>query len=262
MSGFRDHVGHAVHRHAEEEVVGHLARRRRASRPCVAGRGRAPVVCGCQSIPRSANAASSAFDASGDGGIGTGKRHHERDAPIDRGCPRSVRKSCINSAVSLGAGGHLNGADVTATITRPPSKFGEHVAQRERAGARCRTRSRPRRARASPPGADRRRARRRGCRRRRCRRRSRPASRSGSIERIVDCTNCTPGLTKSRYGWRTCSDRARPNITSSFENPNTKSSVLSMSTTSTSAPNSSDSRVVNSSPPNPAPSTTTRMAKP
>ena len=36
--------------------------------------------------------------------------------------PRSERKSCIISAVSLGAGGHLNGVEVTATITRPPSK--------------------------------------------------------------------------------------------------------------------------------------------
>ena len=27
----------------------------------------------------------------------------------------------MSSAVSLGAGGHLNGVDVTATITRPPS---------------------------------------------------------------------------------------------------------------------------------------------
>src|SRR4029077_9662303 len=50
-----------------------------------------------------------------------------------------------------------------------------------------------------------------------------------------------------------------PNITSSLEKPKTKLSVLSMSTTSTSAPNSSESRVVSSRPPNPAPSTTTRM---
>ncbi len=52
----------------------------------------------------------------------------------------------------------------------------------------------------------------------------------------------------------------RPNITSSFEKPNTKPSLWSISTTSTSSPNSSDSRVVSSSPPNPAPSTTMRMA--
>ena len=36
-------------------------------------------VLGCQPMPRSANAASSALDASGDGGIGTGKRHDEID---------------------------------------------------------------------------------------------------------------------------------------------------------------------------------------
>ena len=40
----------------------------------------------------------------------------------------------MSSAVSLGAGGHLNGVEVTATITRPPSKRLEHVAAREGAG--------------------------------------------------------------------------------------------------------------------------------
>src|SRR6266581_1668189 len=50
-------------------------------------------------------------------------------------------------------------------------------------------------------------------------------------------------------------------MTSSFENPKTKSSLLSMSTTSTSAPNSSESLVVSSRPPNPAPSTSTRMVR-
>jgi hypothetical protein len=35
--------------------------------------------------------------------------------------PRACRKSCISSAVSLGAGGHLNGVDVTPTTTRPPA---------------------------------------------------------------------------------------------------------------------------------------------
>ena len=42
----------------------------------------------------------------------------------------------MSSAVSLGAGGHLNGVDVTATITRPPSNALEHVAAREGAGLR------------------------------------------------------------------------------------------------------------------------------
>ena len=47
-------------------------------------------------------------------------------------------------------------------------------------------------------------------------------------------------------------------MTSSFENPKTKPSLLSMSTTSTSSPSASDSRVVSSSPPKPAPRTTMR----
>lgn len=37
--------------------------------------------------------------------------------------PRSVRKSCINKAVSLGAGGHLNGVEVTPTMTLPPANL-------------------------------------------------------------------------------------------------------------------------------------------
>ena len=36
--------------------------------------------------------------------------------------PRSVRKSWTSRAVSLGAGGHLNGVEVTPTTTRPPGK--------------------------------------------------------------------------------------------------------------------------------------------
>ena len=72
-------------------------------------------------MPRSANAVSSASDASGEGGMGSGSGMTSAiwDRPRS---PRSVRKSCINNAVSLGAGGHLNGVEVTATTTRPPSK--------------------------------------------------------------------------------------------------------------------------------------------
>ena len=116
----------------------------------------------------------------------------------------------MNSAVSLGAGGHLNGVDVTATTTRPPGEFGEHVAQRERAGLgvelvaaleepgrRLRVQIGAERhdedvgVEGAGVGLD-------------------PLRRSGSIARMVDCTNCTPGFTKSRYGWRTCSDRCPP----------------------------------------------------
>ena len=66
----------------------------------------------------------------------------------------------------------------------------------------------------------------------------------------------------SAYGWNTASAVVRPNITSSFEKPNTNPSARSISTTSTSSPSSSDNRVVSSRPPNPAPSTTTRMPFP
>jgi hypothetical protein len=49
----------------------------------------------------------------------------------------------------------------------------------------------------------------------------------------------------------------RPNITSSFENPNTNASLRSIMVTSTSSPSSSDNLVDSSSPPKPAPSTNT-----
>src|SRR4051812_48877379 len=57
---------------------------------------------------------------------------------------------------------------------------------------------------------------------------------------------------------RASSAVARPNSSSSFENPNTKPSPLSISFTSASSPSASDSMVLSSSPPNPAPSITTR----
>ena len=76
---------------------------------------------GWNSIPRSANAVSNAVDAAGDGGIGTGNGMTSATSERSR-MPRSVRKSCTSRAVSLGAGGHLNGVDVTATMTRPPGK--------------------------------------------------------------------------------------------------------------------------------------------
>src|SRR4051812_15213204 len=79
----------------------------------------------------------------------------------------------------------------------------------------------------------------------------------GSMPRIVDRTNRTPGFTRSAYGCTTSFAVVRPNITSSFENPKTNPSDLSMRTRSRSVPNSSDNSAVSSSPPNPAPSTTT-----
>ena len=52
---------------------------------------------------------------------GERERHDQRNLGAGHAA-RTVRKSCINNAVSLGAGGHLNGVEVTATTTRPPSK--------------------------------------------------------------------------------------------------------------------------------------------
>jgi hypothetical protein len=71
-------------------------------------------------MPRSANAARITWDAAGDGGIGDGSGITSAISDRSRS-PRRVRWWCISSAASLGAGGHLNGVDVTPTTTRPPS---------------------------------------------------------------------------------------------------------------------------------------------
>ena len=74
-------------------------------------------------------------DAAGDGGIGTPSGI--TSDTLDRSSrPRAARWSWTSSAVSLGAGGHLNGVEVTATTTCPPSNDDEHVTRRERAGHR------------------------------------------------------------------------------------------------------------------------------
>ncbi|HEY1669284.1 MAG TPA: hypothetical protein VGG54_26620 [Trebonia sp.] len=72
-------------------------------------------------MPRSANAASSGAEAAGDGGIGAPSGITSEISLASRR-PRSTRKSCSISAVSLGAGGHLNGVEVTPMISRPPPK--------------------------------------------------------------------------------------------------------------------------------------------
>ena len=79
---------------------------------------------------------------------------------------------------------------------------------------------------------------------------------AGSIDRTVVRTKRTPGFTRSPYGCTTVCGSARPNITSSFEKPKMKPSPWSINTTSCPSPSSSDSSVVSSRPPNPAPSTT------
>src|SRR5262249_17188044 len=82
---------------------------------------------------------------------------------------------------------------------------------------------------------------------------------AGSMDLIVVRTNPTPGLTTSRYECLTASGTVRPNITSSLEKPNTNPSAWSISTMSASSPSTSDSRVVSSRPPKPAPRTRIRM---
>jgi hypothetical protein len=92
-----------VHRHAEEEVVRHL-------RSVVQHRRAALRIEGAHQglrVPRDvalAKCNQSASDAAGDGGIGTG--NGITSEICDRSPqPAMVRKSCINSAVSLGAVG-------------------------------------------------------------------------------------------------------------------------------------------------------------
>src|SRR5574341_507283 len=74
-------------------------------------------------IPRSAKAATNALEVAGDGGIGAPNGMTKLISHASR-TPRVVRYSCSNKAASLGAGGHLNGAEVTPTIARPFEKVG------------------------------------------------------------------------------------------------------------------------------------------
>ncbi len=72
-------------------------------------------------MPRSANASRIAADAGGDGGMGTGSGITRWTSERSRR-PLRTSRSCTSSAVSLGAGGHLNGTEQTPTTTRPPAK--------------------------------------------------------------------------------------------------------------------------------------------
>ncbi len=79
---------------------------------------------------------------------------------------------------------------------------------------------------------------------------------TGSMEVTVAGTKRTPSPS---YGCTTASGTVRPNITSSFEKPNTNPPALSISVMSAASPSISESRVVSSRPPNPAPSTRIRI---
>ena len=171
--------------------------RRRASPPAGPGRARARASAGARRsrARRTRRAAPSTRRATAGSDTGNGMT----SAISDRSrSPRSVRKSCISSAVSLGAGGHLNGVEVTPTITRPPSKSASTSRSANAPAHRVELVAALDEARASPPGGGRRRARRPGCRRRRCPRRSRPASASGSIDADRrPARTARPGLTMS-----------------------------------------------------------------
>ena len=125
-----------MHRHAEEQVVRQLVAVVEPGHPAVSGPARTTRRPGCHPMPRSSNAARITSDACGDGGIGVGSGITSDDLRRARAARARARKSCISSAVSLGAGGHLNGVDVTPTTTRPPSNRVQDVARRERAGDR------------------------------------------------------------------------------------------------------------------------------
>ena len=80
-------------------------------------------------MPRSANAATSAAEVSGDGGTGVAERDHERDLA---GVADAARREVVvqQQRASLGAGGHLNGAPQTPTTARPSVKLGSSSASR------------------------------------------------------------------------------------------------------------------------------------
>ena len=122
-------------------------------------------------------------------------------------------------------------------------ELGQHVAQGERAGDRVELvaaldqAGRGRRVQVGAEGHD------HDVAVERRRRRSRPGAATGSIDRIVVCTNVHAGLDEVAVRVDARRRRTvRPNMTSSFEKPKTKPSPWSMSVTSTSSPSSSDRR--------------------
>jgi hypothetical protein len=78
---------------------------------------------GISSIPRSANSASSAAEASGEGGTGVGNGITKEIRQASR-TPRERSSSSSSRAHSLGAGGHLNGAPETPITACPSENVG------------------------------------------------------------------------------------------------------------------------------------------
>ena len=194
-----DHVGRAVLRDAEEEVVGHLAAvvehgdaARRVERRSRGGSA-------TNAMSRSAKAATQrARRVRGRRDRGP-ERHDERDLAVVAHAARG--EVVVQQQRGL--------ARRRRALERRAADADDRAALRERRAApraaarrrrRSRTRCRPRRGPASRRGRSRRRAPRRG-RRPRGRRASVVTRRaSGSIAVIVSCRKRTPGLTMSRYG--------------------------------------------------------------
>ena len=227
--------------------------RRRARRPCVRRIERAHQVLGHGTrCPRSANAARIACEASGR----RRDRHAERasTSAISTASrrPRSRRKSCSSSAVSLGAGGHLNGVDVTPTIAVPAVEVREHVARRRTPRPPSRTRGRA----STRPGRGRRIVGRRRAPPPAMSASNAPASVStrraaGSIDGDRSPGEAHPGLTMSRVGEaHPVGGRARRTSRRASRTRRRSASAWSIRVTSTSSPSSSASGVDSSSPPN------------
>ena len=137
---------------------------------------------GCHAIPRSRELARAA-PPTPPATAGSARRAASPARPLERSSrPRAARWSCTSSAVSLGAGGHLNGVEVTATTTWPPSKASSTSRSRERARHRVELVAGLDQPRGVPRGAGRRRAPRRARRRPADRRRSRRCRATGSID--------------------------------------------------------------------------------
>ena len=81
------------------------------------------------SMPRRSNSASSAAEASGEGGTGRPNGITKEIWQASR-TPRAVSASSSSSAHSLGAGGHLKGAPQTPISARPREKVGMISASR------------------------------------------------------------------------------------------------------------------------------------
>ena len=221
-----DDRGHAVRR--ARRGTGRTASRcrRRSGRPCAPGRARAPAGSGATRCRARRTPSRSAFDASGDGGIGTGSGI--TSAISERSRSPRVGQEVVHQQRRL--------ARRRRALERRRRDADDRRARRRSRPARrgrrtrrppCRTRDRPRPAPASPPGGGRRRARPPARRRRTSRRRSRPAGPSGSIERIVGLHEPHAGLDDvARTGGARRRRSRRPNITSSFEKPKTKPVAL------------------------------------